>query len=291
MLDLYLTGHEMTTPYDSGLSKDQMSLQQMRLLTATLTVEEEKSPWAFHYYEPRAALMPEHLAAIKAGPLPAERCFMPGEVIRRMMEDDSLFSRNGYGVMENGVGYAAAFIRQEGVDDALVKAYRENFAVDPERRNVFYKIWCPGNHYIHFTDGIIEDFGWGPVLQDMDMSSFRLSHVGMGREDLARLDPDCFCLLCAGGTAVDLHHPEREPWPMFMIQYRRQDESGRTLQIIYYNGLRFLPDGSLRVEASEDRARTEFEMKCMMTHGITEYCNELRLMKGFRAEMEKKQIR
>ena len=281
MPDFYMTGHEMTTPYDSGLSKKQMSLEEMRQLTASLTVSEEQSTWAPFYYEPKAPLEDDHLRAIAAGPLDPDHCFMPDEVIRRLISKDPEYNHNGYGVMENGVGYASVLVHQDGVNDAMVKYYRENFAVDPAHRNVMYKIWCPDHHYIHFTDGIIEDFGWGPILQDMDMESFRLSHVRLTADEIAEKDPSCYCLLCAGGTAVDLHHPERKPWPMYMIQYRRQTETGRTLHIIYYNGLKFNNDGTLSIMADSDRKRTELEVKCMMIHGMTEYLNELRLMKDF----------
>lgn len=282
-MEIYLTGHEMTKPYTCGKLRSAMSLDEMRKLTADLTEEEKASPFASYYYEPMAELDEDQKAAMKA-PLLPRQCFMPdkaGKILLDSLDGGDEYPSNGYGVLDNGIGYAAMKIMLPGITDDMVRKYREEFAHEENNRNLFYKIWFPGKHYIHFDDGIVEDFGWGPVVGEMNWELFRFAHIGITREEIAKRDPQCISLLGLAGDTLELNEPGAEPWPMFMVCHTRLTEEGREMRVHYWKGAQVNPDGTLTLKPSPDREDTLRKMKCMMEHCLMEYMNEGRLMREF----------
>ena len=197
-----------------------------------------------------------------------------------MLNPDGDEVENGYGVLPNGVGFAAMLIRQEGITDEMIKKYREEFAQDGPR-TLFYKIWFPGAHLLHYENGVVENFGWGMMNMEMDMEHFTLAHLGIRQEDILQRDPNCISLLGFYGRGWEVDHPEREPVWTSMVQHTRLTPTGRELRVRYWNGLAFGPGGQLVFSDPVDRAVMEERMRLMMEHCLTEYQNELRLMKGF----------
>ena len=285
MGDLFSVGREMTRPFTSGKHMADVSFDELRGMTAQLTEEERKSPFAKYYGQPMAPLQPAHLEAIAHGPLAPEECYMPELAGEVFLSGGGRFPENGYGVLPNGVGYAAMKFDLEGVTDEMIRKYREEFAQDPytreHARNLFYKIWFPGAHLIHFEDAVVEDFGWGMMLMEMGWDKFRFQHVGVREEEILRRDPDCIYLLGLAGAGWEVARPEAGERQTCMVQYARQTPWGRELRVRYWNGLRLNPDGTVTLCPAEDRERTLDEMRMMMTHCMTEYCNELKLMKEF----------
>lgn len=283
-MEIYVTGREMTRPYTSGKMMGDFTIEELRCLSAELTEEEKTSPFASHYYEKMADLAPEHIAAFENGPLRPDQCMMPdklGEVLLDRLDEDGTYPPVGYGVLENGIGYAAMKIDQPGITDEMIVKYREEFAHEEDKRNLFYKIWFPGKHYMHFEDAVLEDFGWGPVLGEWNWERFRFTHVGITPEDIAAKDPTCISLLGICGDSYELEKTKEEAWPLCMIMHTRLTDNGREVRIHYWKGLRLNFDGTFSVEAAADRQDTENKMRMMMDHCLREYCNELRLMKNF----------
>ena len=160
-MDSYFTGRELTRPYTSGLYKKDLSFDEMKNLNSQITEDEKGSLFAKYYYEPMAELQLQMKAAVKAGALKPEQMYMPPQAGPILQSGSKGYPLNGYGVLENGVGYASMVIHQDGITDEMIRNYRDNFAVslDPKIRTLFYKTWFPGKHLIHFEDAIIEDFG------------------------------------------------------------------------------------------------------------------------------------
>lgn len=285
MGEIYATGREMTHPFTSGKYMADLSDAQLCAMTAQLTPEEAQSPFADHYYEPVAPLQPEHILALEQGPLLPELCYMPEQAGAILLNNPSEYPENGYGVLDNGVGYGAILIRQTGITDEMIRKYRDEFAQDAytqeHARNLFYKVWFPGAHLIHFEDGAVENFGWGMMRLEMNWNNFCMRHLGISMEQIPAQDPDCICLLGLGGAGWEIAKPEAGQRQMCMVQHTRVTDWGRELRVRYWNGLRLNLDGTVDVVPGQDRAKTLEEMRMMVNHCMQEYCNELRLMQEF----------
>ena len=270
---------EMTFPYTSGLFRKDMTIDEMRYLVAELTEEEKKSPFAELYYERIPDKTPEQEAAYLA-PLAQNQMYMPCESGKIMIEHQDQYPSNGYGCLDNGVGYAAIRIDQKGVNDQMIREFREGFSIDPERRDVFYKNWYPGKHVRHFEDGVLEDFGYGMMVLEMDWDIYNLSHAGISREYIEEKAPDAIAFMLCGGTGYMLWAPERTQGSV-MIAYTKETENGRELYNHFWVGVKPGPDGTVIVEPAGDKKEVEGMMRHQYNHCVTEYNRQLRQMKEF----------
>lgn len=279
MGDYFSTGREMTHPYDSGLLFGQLSYEELQNMSPLLTEEEKLSPSARHYYEPMAPLTPEYEAAIAAPPLREDECIMPRDLGTCLLEK-SMAVENGYGILPNGVGYAAVKVEQDAITDDMIRKYREKFAHDGPR-TLFYKLWFPGMHLVHYKNGVCENFGWGFLNLEMKQENFSLRHLGITREDILKRDPNCLFLLGFYGRCWQITHPELPPLYTCMVQHTRETSAGRELRVRFYSGITFEPEGAFKLHVNPDRGQTLSQMKHMMEHCMREYRNELRLMREF----------
>lgn len=273
MFDL---GREMTSPKNSGKAFGEVSIEELRKMSVELTEEEKNSPFAKYYYEPMAELTAEQKTALKQ-PMPPEECYMPDKAGERMLNTRHERYENGYGILPNGVGFVAVKIDQVGRTDEKVKYYRENFA--PEG-NLFYKVWFPGMHLMHYTDGAVEDFGWGMQSMRFTVEDFDLSIVGIDTDEVCSKDPDCISIFGAGAVCVDVEDPENKEYTS-MLCYTRDTEWGRELRVRYWLGLRTHGDGSIELKVDSDREKTLEHSRMLMEHCQKEYMNETRLMNAF----------
>ena len=280
MGDFYSTGREMTHPRTSGVFFGELSYEQLQNMTAQLTDEEKSAPSAKHFVEPMASLTKEHMAALNAPPLKPEECYMPEKSGQILLNQSYEFAENGYGVLANGVGYAAVLIKQDGITDEMIRKYREEFAHDGPT-TLFYKLWYPSMHLIHYENGVAENFGWGMLNLEMQMENFSFRHLGISKEDIPVEDPDCISMLGFYGRGWQIANPELPPIYTVMVQHTRLTQTGRELRVRYWNGIALVPDGTLEYHVNPDRIQTENQMKCMMEHCIREYSNEMKLMQEF----------
>lgn len=280
MSEMFFAGHEMTHPYTSGKYMKDYTIEQLRELSPEITPEEKGDPFYKYYSERMADIEPSHKEALEYGPLNPKLCYMPEAAGKVLLCGSDIYPENGYGVLDNGVGFACVLIHQTGITDAMIKNYRDHFARTPNRM-LFYKLWYPHMHLIHFEDGIVENWGWGMCRQDMNMDDFCFCHLGICKEDILEMDPDCIGLLGGGGRCVELANPGRKNWPMWMVQHTRLTSWGRELRVRYWNGLDLKKDGSVILEPNPDRSQTLKEMRMMMQHCMQEYCNELKLIHTF----------
>lgn len=188
MATLFDAGRQMTSPRNSGKAFGEFGLEVLRGMPLTLTAEEEASPCAKYYYLPPVELSEAHKKVLAGGPMDPKDCYMPGEVGSRMLNTGYEEIENGYGVLPNGVGFAAINIKQTGRTDEKVKFYREEFA---KEGNLFYKAWYPGAHLVHLTNGAVENFGWGMVEMKFTIADFDLKIVNIDVDEVRRKDPSC----------------------------------------------------------------------------------------------------
>ena len=277
MAKMFMTGREMTTPRNSGLYFGQLTAAELQKLSPALTAEEEASPFAAYYHAPMGPLQPEHLAAIQGPPMDPNDCYMPSGMAAHMNKIGPDKVENGYGVMENGVGFAAVRILQEGVTDEMIRHYRENFA---PVKDLFYKTWFPGAHIIHFVDGAVEDLGWGMLNMHMYFRA-DLSALGFDESRILENDPDCIAALTSGAISTPVADPDSGAEIMCMAMYTRQTPTGRELRIRYWLGAGFDEDGKLLVYTKPDKITPLEKAKRNMEHCMREYCNEKYLIKAF----------
>lgn len=266
-----------------------LSLDEMRALSATITDAERTSPFARYYDEEMAPLQPQMTAAIEAGPLQADQMYMPMQAGQILQSGSKEYPLNGYGVLDNGIGYSSMLIHQDGITDEMIANYRDHFAVteDPAVRTLFYKTWYPGKHLIHFEDGIIEDFGWGFTLQEMNWDVFNMkAHLGLDMAEIPVKDPQVLAITGLGGKNSALDNPEDTTYTC-MVQYTRETESGRDLCIHYWYGIRLNADGSYEVCPNVGKEEMTERMLGMMQHAMYECCNELHHIKEYWAETHK----
>lgn len=280
MGDFYILGREMTHPRTSGLHFGDLSYDQLRALSTELTQEERAARSSDHYYEPMAELSEEHRKAIASGPMAPEACYLPEQAGEHLLNPAGDTVENGYGVLPNGVGYAAILIRQTGITDAMIRKYRDEFTWDGPR-TLFYKTWYPGAHLVHYENGVVENFGWGMMNLEMEMEHFTLAHLGLKKEEIPQRDPHCISLLGFYGRGWEVACPENGPVYTCMVQHTRETPQGRELRVRYWSGLTFAPGGQVELHPDPDQLRTRMHMRMMMEHCMREYTNELRLMKQF----------
>ena len=104
---------------------------------------------------------------------------------------------NGYCVLPSGVTYAAMHLKQPGRTDEMVQYYNQNFA--PED-GLFYKIWCPGYHFIHYVNSCVENFGFGQLNMKF-AGGVEIEDLGLNFEEIAKNDPACIAI-CGTTTAA-----------------------------------------------------------------------------------------
>lgn len=282
-MNQYFTKREMTRPLTAGKSMFDFTFDEIRNFPVDLTEAEKTSDFAKYFYEPMAELQPQMKAAVQADPLQMDQMYMPQEAGPILLNGSKAYPLNGYGVLENGVGYSSMLVHQDGITDAMIAHYREHFAAtdDPEVRTLFYKTWFPWKHLIHFDDGIVEDFGWGFCCQVMDWDIFNIEkHFGIRMEDIPRIDSSCIAVVGLAGECINVDDPEDRSFTC-MIQYTRDTENGRDLCIHYWNGIQLNKDGNMDIHPNVGRAEMTKRMKGMMEHAMYECCNECKHIKEF----------
>lgn len=281
-MDSYFSGREMTRPYTSGLYKKDLSFDDLRNMTPYLTVREMDSPFAKYFYEGMAPLQEEMKEGLNRE-LSENEMYMPKDAGIILLNGSKGYPLNGYGVMENGVGYATTLTHQVGISDEMIKAYRDEFATykEPDMRFLFYKTWYPGKHLIHMEDAIVENFGWGFCRQDMNWELLRMKeHLGVSHEEIQKNYPDTIALVGLGGELVNIMNPEDKGYT-FMVQYTKQTPEGRDLVVHYWSGIHIFDDGTYEVCPNVGRAEMVKRMKGMMEHSMYENCNEIKHIREF----------
>ncbi len=271
-------GREMVSPHNSGKMFGEIPVEELLKLTTALTEREKAHPHAKYYYEPMGAIQPEHEAALRSGPMAPEDCYMPEEVARHVNNTGHDKVENGYGVMKNGVGFAAIKIDQVGITDEMIRYFRENFA---HYDDLYYKVWFPGAHLLHYVNGAVEDFGWDMLNMHMTFTA-DLSTLGFQDDKILENDPKCINSMVASGLSVPLYHPEKGEQIASMFSYTRDlGDNHRELRVRYWVGLAFDDFGQPFVRGIEDRELTMKKAKLMMEHCMREYSNQNRLIKEF----------
>lgn len=250
--------------------------EEIKTMSTELTEEEAKSEYAKYFYMGQAAPTAENLLAAERGQeLDEAETFLPEDFVKIMTSDRVDTLRTGYRVMNNGIGFAVARIRGEGVTDEMVRYFAEHYRPEGD---LFYKTWCPGVHMRHYVDMAVEDVGCGmEAIRFVDF--FGPEQLGFV-EDAERTYPKCITVSGGNGEAYPLHKMYQDPRPAFSIRYTREIDGGRESLMFYWHGLHWKNGKSVRV-IPEGVFVEEADVRTQIWHCIHEQETEFRTIREF----------
>ncbi len=271
-------GIPLMHPRDCGKPQADFSVEELLQLPRTLTARELADPHSA-YYGLEEEIPEELRLAMEAGPMDPAKAFMPHQVGEFMNNNGHCEVETGYCILPNGVSYAAALIRQDGITDEMVDYFNENFCLTDD---LFYKTWCPGSHVKHFSDGCLEDFGWG--LRNMRFRHpIKLTDLGLDYEKILENDPDC---LYIGGSCTigdNLSGLKAGVQDLDIIfKYHRRTPTGRELRVRLWYGVN-INDGQYTLTMPPGGQPLEVA-RHTLNHVIREHCRDLFLIKKFWAD-------
>ena len=152
----------------------------------------------------------------------------------------------------------------------MVAYYNEKFGLTD---SLFYKLWYPGAHYMHFCDGgCLEDFGFGRMKLKF-VRQLDAKDLGIHPDEIRKRDPKCIYI---GGTAaigrnIDGDDPKKEEANIILF-YHRQTEYGREVRIRLYYGMGWKEGEFYYTLPDSDRAEKIARDTC--NHIMQEYTND-----------------
>lgn len=222
-------------------------------LPVTLTEEQEKTEFAKYYHmgavEPGKEIMDQFEPGRELDPACA---YMPEQYTEEFINKPETFSLTGYSFLENGVVFGAFKTEQPGVNDENTAYYNEHFASGTG--DLYYKVWCPGEHARLYPDIGIEDMGWGlcktRVTTFINKDNFGLT-VDPEEKDPAFFDLSGVMIEAWSAALPD----DTEPMYFLEANYCRQTETGREAIHRIWVGLEW-KDGKtiLHPESSNEKA-------------------------------------
>ena len=127
-------------------------------LTTDLTEEQRANPIS-KYYHKEPTKPAENILNDLEEALSADKMISPENLDYFLDSNNTCY--NGYGVLENGVAYAATETIMYGVSGDMYNFY-EAWSSAQNDRELIYKIWYPGYHYTQTESMIlVEDIGQG----------------------------------------------------------------------------------------------------------------------------------
>lgn len=262
--------HSFLLPRADKYRFDEFTDSELRGIKSELTEREKKDFDSKYIQIVPAPIGEEHKIALEGGPIAVSDAFEFEEYGRMMNRQGYCKVENGYCVLPSGVTYAAAMILQQGRTDEMIDYYNQNFGLTD---SLFYKIWFPGNHYLHFCDGgCLEDFGFGRLKMKFT-AQLDAKDLGIHYEDILVNDPDCIYI---GGTAaigrnLDSDDPDKEEANIILF-YHRKTDYGREVRIRLYYGIGWR-DGKIIYTIPEADRAEEIARKTL-DHIIHEYTND-----------------
>lgn len=274
----YKKEHSFLLPKDSGIKYGTLTDEELKKLSPELTETEKRYPHAKYFYEMPAPLPREFQEAIEAGPIDASKAFGMADYGKHMNNTGHCEVENGYCVLPDGVTYAAVLLRQEGRTSQIIDFYNRHFA--PEE-SLFYKIWYPGSHYLHYDGGALEDFGFGRINMRF-VGGVEPKDLGIDPLEIEKNDPNCIFI---GGTSAigynldgDTQRLERN----CIVFYHRLTDYGREVRVRLWYGIG-VEDGSYHLTVPPAGAALTIAQKTMI-HVMQEYTNDQYLEMKFWCE-------
>lgn len=250
--------------------------EEIKTMSVNLTEEEAKSKYAKYFHLGQASPTDSNLIASERGQrLDDTEVFMPEDLVKIMTSDKVDSLRTGYRVLNNGIGFAIARIKGEGITDEMVQFFVDHFRPEGD---LFYKIWCPGAHMRHYCDMAVENVGCG--MEAIQFVNFFGPDTLGFTEDLQVVDEKCIAISGGNGVAYPLHKINEEPRPAFSVRYTREIDGGRESIMFYWHGLHWKEGKSKRIIPKE-KIVEEADLRMQIWHCIHEQETEYRTIREF----------
>lgn len=270
-----------------------LSFEEIKALSPSLTAEEDASPHAKYYYEPN--ILSEEFQKIADGPpMDPKDAFEPWDYGKNMNVPGYCKVETGYCILESGIPYSAVMIRQPKRNNERMQAYNEGFGTVGA---LAYKCWTPGAHYFHYTDGAIEDFGYGLLNMHAHVESdgtdycngTDITKLGVDISKVCENDPRCVWI---GGNDWDHYQvldTRIDDVPMYnlIVNYLRETDEGRELRIRMFTGIGIRGGEFVRSKLPENVAPLELA-RLHMLHLMLEYGHEARMVNQYWEEFVEK---
>lgn len=261
----------------------ELTYEEIKNLSADLSLEEAASPDAKFYYE-KNELSDEFQKIVDGPPMDVKNAFEPWDYGKYMNRKGYCSIENGYCVLDSGISYSAVLIKQPGRTNEKMDYYNREFGTVGA---LAYKAWTPGAHYFHYTDGAVEDFGYGRLNMHaiVDDNSFcngvDITKLGIDLRHVKENDPRCIWI---GGNYWEifpvLEHGAGRMMAQLIVNYLRETEEGRELRIRIFGGVGIRNGKFIRTPLAEGYSGAEIA-RCHMRHLMLEYSHEARLVNQF----------
>ncbi len=273
----FTTEHPMLMPKSTDIPFGTLTNEEMLALSPELSEAEAASPQAKYFTQVPAPLPKELEEAKKNGPMDVKDAFEVWDYAKNMNNTGNCAVENGYCVLPSGITYAAARIEQRGRTDEMVAYYNEHFA--PEE-SLFYKIWFPGMHHMHFCDGAVEDFGFGRLAIKFT-GLVEVEDLGLTVEEVAKNDPACISLNGSKAVWYNLESdtPDK-PCHGILIFYHRLTDYGREMRMRFFAGVQTDGKGGFILDPLPPEEALNVA-RCNMEHLMHEYTNDHYLQTTF----------
>lgn len=273
---IYDLGKPTLRTRNCNLAFGDLSEEEMLALPYDLTEEEMNSAFSKYFDLNSDNLKPEQKIALEQPAMDPDKAFMPEEYARHMNNRGYCPDEYGYCVLPDGVGYAAVMINQDGITDEKIDLFNREFAPG---YNLFYKIWLPGSHLLHYTDGAVENFGWGKINLKF-ISNVFIEDLGLNYSKIKLNDPACFHINGSSAVCHTLEGPYKGAIDkLTIVNYHRETENGRELRIRLWYGIAI--ENGKYVYSIPDGGTSQEQARKLMAHLIYEYQNNARLILQF----------
>lgn len=263
-------------------SIDSIPEEELRALTTDLTPAERLSPYARYYDLGPAPLDPHQAATLQPGhPLDPTLAFLPEQLPEKMLAPALDPWLSGYCVLPDGTAFGAAWADLSTVTQEMEDWFDEHWAPEGD---LFYKVWYPGAHVRHFSDGAVESVGREPEILRLGRAP-ALPLLGFP-EDIQAVDPD-FLTLRGGCTKVMKLHDRagREALDVTLLHFYRRSGRGKFICTRFWMGLRLdLATGKPVRTLPWYASVPEEAARLLALHCATEYATNARNMALFWAE-------
>ena len=276
-------GNIVNIPRHCGLRCDEVSDDALRALTASLTEEEQASPFASYFSYELAQPSEDMIRAFADKPMAPGLAFMPEEAGKRFLRPGYDEGEMGYCILPNGIGYAAMLIDIPGRTDEMQNAFNEEFGLGDG--NLAYKVWFPGAHYMHFVDGCYEDMGFGPRKIKF-LPPVEFSTLGIDGDKILEADPTVLHLRTIPGIAYNPFDPEKKHEHSCILTELRSTPRGRELRLRYWFGVKVTDGRLVPCLAPGESCPIEF-VRETAKHFAYEYCNSNKLVNAYWAARNK----
>lgn len=273
---IFSVGKPTLRPRNCGLNFGDLTEDEMLALPYDLTDEEKKSAFSKYFYGYLNTIEIEHEKVLNQPAMDSKEAFMPDMYASFMNNRGYCSVENGYCILRNGIGYVAVKINQNGIMDDMVELFNNEFAPG---HNLFYKIWLPNSHLLHYTDGAVENFGWGRVNLRF-ISSVFMEDLGLDYSQIHLNDPNCININGSSAIIQTIEGPLKGSSDlMTIVNYHRETDEGRECRIRIWYGIS-IEDGKT-VSSISNRGTSQNQARDLMAHLIYEYQNNANLIRQF----------